>query len=119
MAKNDNHRKNRLEDIKTMFDGIKCLGLSLAIGLSPPWLQEPMIAAGFSYETRGLVDFIVLVMSGALAIAALYWTFGSLKTEPGSKLFHAISVLALILIALAVVAAAIYSAYKHSPFALF
>lgn len=119
MFKDVTHRRNILEDIKTIFDGITCLGVCIAIALGMQWLQEPMIDAGFGYELRITVNFVGLSLSGFLAAAALLWTICNLKAEPRSKWFHALSVLVLILIALGAAVAVIYSSYKHAPIALF
>lgn len=119
MFKDATHRQNMLEDIKTIFDGIKCLGLCTAIALGLQWLQEPMIESGFGYELRATVNLVGLSLSGILAAAALLWTICTLKAEPKSKWFHAFSVLVLILIALAAIVTVIYSSYKHASIALF
>lgn len=118
MFKDETYRKHMLEDIKTIFDGIRCIGLCAAMALGLQWLQEPMISAGFSYLARGMVNFLGLTISGVLTAAALFWTFLSLKTEPRSKTFHRISVFFLILITLTAVIAVVFSSYKNAPFAL-
>lgn len=118
MFKDETHRKHILDDIKTMFDGLKSLGLCFAITLGLQWLQEPMINAGFSYELRGMVYFLGLTLSVFLTAAALFWTFCSLKTEPRFKGFHKFSVLILIVIALAAMIAVLFASYQHAPFAL-
>ncbi|MFK0086391.1 hypothetical protein ACIQUS_03745 [Pseudomonas sp. NPDC090755] len=118
MSENKTPNEKMLEDIKTIFDGIKCIGLCAAIILGLQLLQGPMISVGFNEVARGMVNFVILAMSGALTIAALYWTACSLKSEPRSKIFHGFSVLILSLIALAAIAATAYSTYQKAPFAL-
>ncbi|WP_137983602.1 hypothetical protein [Pseudomonas viridiflava] len=99
-----------IDDIKSLFDGIKNIAVcaSLAIGLS--YLQAPLEEMGVGYTGRALINWILAAIIGGLTFFALLWIWLNLKTTPTNKTFNAFSFFALAAIAVA----AFFAVFLHS-----
>ncbi len=99
-----------IDDIKSLFDGIKNIALcaSLAIGLS--YLQAPLEEMGLGYAGRGLINWFLAAIIGGLTFFAFLWIWLNLKTTPTHKKFHFFSFVALAAIAVA----AFFAVFLHS-----
>lgn len=108
--------ENTLHDIKTLFDGIKHLGLCATIAIGLQWLQEPMVSAGLSHWLRVFVNWLGLGLAIYLTGMAMFWLSLSFRSEPHSKILNRIALMVLGAATLLVMTALIFSALKNVPF---
>ncbi|MCQ9423362.1 hypothetical protein NRB16_07475 [Pseudomonas sp. LJDD11] len=110
--------EHALADIKTLFDGIKNLGLCVAFALGLQWFQAPLDSFGFSRDARALINLMGLVSSCALTALAITWLCFSFKQEPKSKVFYRFSLFILGATTLVVMAVIIEAAWTSIPHTL-
>lgn len=104
-----------LNDIKTLFDGVKNLGLCAALALGLQGFQGPMETLGLSHNMRVMINFLGLGLSCALTAFAIVWLCFSFTQKPTSMRLYRVSLFMLGAVTLLVMFIIISSSWMKIP----
>lgn len=116
MCKDETERKNHLDDIKTLFDGIKHLALVVSLALGIPYLQDLMTELGLLYRGRAYFNMVMVCLILLLTYYAFKWLALNFKSKPWSAPFHWFSFFVLAGITIATAGSVIYQQYENVAF---
>lgn len=115
MSKENSIKQDFLDDAKTIFDGLKNLGVSAAIALGLQWFQVSMAESDLSHNFKVFVNWLGVALSILLTSLTLYWVGMSLKVKPANRIFNMFSLAVLGLIAATIMSTVICSTTKKVP----
>lgn len=111
----DNQNKSGLDDIKTLFDGVKNLALCAALAVGLKEFQAPMENLGISYTTRQIINTSGMLVAIGFTALAIVWLFFSFKEKPAWPIMFKLNLIILGTVTLSVMAIIIASATESIP----
>ncbi|AAY37843.1 hypothetical protein [Pseudomonas syringae] len=111
----DNRNKSGLDDIKTLFDGVKNLALCAALAVGLKEFQAPMENLGMSYQARQMINTSGMLVASGFTTLAIVWLCFSFKEKPAWPIMFRLSLIALGTVTLIVMAIIIASATESIP----